>query len=81
MKSKCFASKGLCPKSRHFLTKQSIPNYSADSEYTLMTAGSDWPTMESLSELDAMPHLKRSGPFNPIRRAARWIKNFPGNNQ
>eukprot|EP00547_Thalassionema_nitzschioides_P001007 CAMPEP_0194207916 /NCGR_PEP_ID=MMETSP0156-20130528/6534_1 /TAXON_ID=33649 /ORGANISM="Thalassionema nitzschioides, Strain L26-B" /LENGTH=120 /DNA_ID=CAMNT_0038934787 /DNA_START=150 /DNA_END=515 /DNA_ORIENTATION=- len=49
------------------------------SEYTLMTAGSDWPTMESLSQSEAPTKIKRSGPLNPIRKAARWVINLPRN--
>merc|ERR1712232_443942 len=47
-------------------------------EYTLMSAGSDWPTMESLS--DPTTVHQRVGPLNPIRKAARWLLKLPRSN-
>eukprot|EP00547_Thalassionema_nitzschioides_P006897 CAMPEP_0194199696 /NCGR_PEP_ID=MMETSP0156-20130528/619_1 /TAXON_ID=33649 /ORGANISM="Thalassionema nitzschioides, Strain L26-B" /LENGTH=89 /DNA_ID=CAMNT_0038924631 /DNA_START=271 /DNA_END=540 /DNA_ORIENTATION=- len=45
------------------------------TEYTLLSVGSDWPAMDTLSDTE-ITNNDRVGPFNSLRKAARWAMNL-----
>lgn len=47
-------------------------------DYTLISAGIDWPTYESIATraatVEQQQRQDRMGPLGPIRKAARWVR-------
>jgi len=44
-------------------------------EYNFLSPGDDWPSSFDIVEEAQKQQQQRSGPFSPIRRAAKWARN------
>lgn len=51
----------------------SSPIYSISPEYTLISAGRDWPSMDAETNVETQIQM-RAGPLKPLRVAARWAR-------
>jgi len=49
------------------------------SEYTLISAGSDWPKMNTSPDVSHTPEQKHRRPFKSLRKIANWAKNLRRN--
>jgi hypothetical protein len=63
-------------KLNQILTRASLSFRSVPVDYTLMSAGMNWPSMDVGETATQAQQQHRSGPLTPLRRAARWARKI-----